>query len=46
MAEASRRAAAKPGRGGLSNALFVVSAVEVLPGELNGAADLITAHFP
>jgi 16S rRNA (adenine(1408)-N(1))-methyltransferase len=31
MAAASRRAAARPARGGLPNALFVVAAVESLP---------------
>ena len=31
MATASRRASAKPARGGLPNALFVVAAVEALP---------------
>jgi 16S rRNA (adenine(1408)-N(1))-methyltransferase len=46
MAAASRRAAAKPARGGLPNALFVVAAVEQLPGELDGVADLVTVHFP
>jgi 16S rRNA (adenine(1408)-N(1))-methyltransferase len=46
MAVASRRAAAKPSRGGLPNALFVVAAVEALPQELDGMADLVTVHFP
>jgi 16S rRNA (adenine(1408)-N(1))-methyltransferase len=46
MAEASRRAAAKPRRGGLPNALFVVAAAEALPPELAGVAELVTAHFP
>jgi 16S rRNA (adenine(1408)-N(1))-methyltransferase len=46
MAEASRRAGAKPHRGGLANALFVVAAVEALPAELHGVADLVTVHFP
>jgi 16S rRNA (adenine(1408)-N(1))-methyltransferase len=43
---ASRRAAATPRRGGLPNALFVVAAVEALPRELDGLADLVTVHFP
>ena len=43
---ASRRAAAKPSRGGLPNALFVVAAAEALPAELEGVADLVTVHFP
>ena len=46
MAEASRRAAATPRRGGLPNALFVVAAVEALPPELDGLADAVTVHFP
>jgi 16S rRNA (adenine(1408)-N(1))-methyltransferase len=46
MAEASRRAGRRTGRGGLPNALFVVAAAEALPPELDGLADLVTAHFP
>jgi len=46
MTAASRRAAARPSRGGLSNALFVVAAAEALPAELEGVADLVTVHFP
>jgi 16S rRNA (adenine(1408)-N(1))-methyltransferase len=46
MATASRRAAARPSRGGLPNALFVVAAAEALPTELDGVADLVTVHFP
>jgi 16S rRNA (adenine(1408)-N(1))-methyltransferase len=46
MATASRRAAARPARGGLPNALFVVAAAEALPAELDGVADLVTVHFP
>lgn len=46
MAEASRRAARRPGRGGLPNALFVVAAAEALPPELDGLADQVTVHFP
>jgi 16S rRNA (adenine(1408)-N(1))-methyltransferase len=46
MTAASRRAAAKPSRGGLPNALFVVAAAEALPAELEGVADLVTVHFP
>jgi 16S rRNA (adenine(1408)-N(1))-methyltransferase len=46
MAEASRRAARRPDRGGRPNALFVVAAAEALPPELNGLADLVTVHFP
>jgi 16S rRNA (adenine(1408)-N(1))-methyltransferase len=46
MANASRRAAARPSRGGLPNALFVVAAAEALPPELDRVADLVTVHFP
>jgi 16S rRNA (adenine(1408)-N(1))-methyltransferase len=46
MAQASRRAAAAPRRGGLPNALFVVAAAEALPPELDGLADAVTVHFP
>ena len=46
MAEASRRAARRPERGGLPNALFVVAAAEALPAELDGLANLVTVHFP
>ena len=46
MATASRRAAARPARGGLPNALFVVAAAEALPADLDGVADLVTVHFP
>jgi 16S rRNA (adenine(1408)-N(1))-methyltransferase len=46
MTAASRRAAARPSRGGLPNALFVVAAVEALPAELDGLADLVTVALP
>jgi 16S rRNA (adenine(1408)-N(1))-methyltransferase len=46
MAQASRRAAATPRRGGLPNALFVVAAAEALPPELDALADAVTVHFP
>ena len=46
MAEASRKAARRPGRGGLPNALFVVAAAEALPPELDGLAELVCVHFP
>jgi 16S rRNA (adenine(1408)-N(1))-methyltransferase len=46
MAEASRRAARKPGRGGLPNTLFVAAAAEALPSELSGVAGLVTVQFP
>jgi 16S rRNA (adenine(1408)-N(1))-methyltransferase len=46
MAESSRRAARPSAKGGRSNALFVVSAVESLPSVLDGSADLVTIFFP
>jgi 16S rRNA (adenine(1408)-N(1))-methyltransferase len=46
MTEASRRAARRPERGGLPNALFVVAAAEALPAELDGLADRVMVHFP
>lgn len=46
MAEASRRAAAAPKRGGLPNAAFVVASAEAAPLELRGRADLVTVRFP
>lgn len=46
MVKASWRAARAAKRGGLANALFVVSAAEALPDELDGAADAMTVHFP
>jgi 16S rRNA (adenine(1408)-N(1))-methyltransferase len=36
----------KPAKGGLPNVLFVQSAVENLPAELDGVADEIHIHFP
>jgi len=46
MAEASRRAARSARKGGLANAIFVVAAAESLPAELDGAATVVTLHFP
>jgi 16S rRNA (adenine(1408)-N(1))-methyltransferase len=46
MQVASRRAAGPARRGGLPNARFVVSSLDALPAELDGVADLVTAHFP
>ena len=36
----------KPAKGGLGNVLFVQSAIEDLPEELNGVADEVHVHFP
>jgi 16S rRNA (adenine(1408)-N(1))-methyltransferase len=46
MADASRRAAAKPSRGGVENAMFVYAAAEALPGMLEGAADELSINYP
>jgi len=46
MAEASRRAAARPQRGGRSNAIFVIAAAGSMPCELAGRADLVTVTLP
>lgn len=46
IAEASRRAAAKPARGGVANAMFLCAAAEALPGMLAGLADEISVNYP
>jgi 16S rRNA (adenine(1408)-N(1))-methyltransferase len=46
MAEYAYRAARKPARGGIENALYVVAALEQLPPELAGAADVVHVNFP
>lgn len=46
MAEVSRRAAAKPARGGVANALFVQASLEGLPADLAVLADAITVNYP
>jgi 16S rRNA (adenine(1408)-N(1))-methyltransferase len=46
MAEASRRAARSPAKGGLPNARFVVAAAEVPPRDLVRRVDRLTIHFP
>jgi 16S rRNA (adenine(1408)-N(1))-methyltransferase len=46
MADASRRADAKPSRGGVENAMFLSAAAETLPGLLAGMADAITVNYP
>jgi 16S rRNA (adenine(1408)-N(1))-methyltransferase len=46
MAEASRRAARSPTKGGLPNALFLVAAVETLPEPLGHRFDEVTVLFP
>jgi 16S rRNA (adenine(1408)-N(1))-methyltransferase len=46
MAEASRRAAGKPARGGLANAVFLAAAAEEMPSLLVGRADELTIVLP
>lgn len=46
MQEMSSRAQRKPMRGGASNALFVVAAIEDLPAGLVGVADVVTINYP
>jgi hypothetical protein len=46
MAEGSARAARRPAKGGLSNALFAVGAAERPPEELMGRVDELTIRFP
>jgi 16S rRNA (adenine(1408)-N(1))-methyltransferase len=46
MREISAKAARKPARGGLPNALFLMDAAETLPGGLAGFADLLTINYP
>jgi len=46
LADYAFRASRKPARGGVDNAVFVVAAVEALPPELTGIADLVRVNFP
>jgi 16S rRNA (adenine(1408)-N(1))-methyltransferase len=46
MADASRRAAASPRRGGLPNALFLAAPAAELPGPLAGRVDYLTIALP
>lgn len=46
MAEASRRAAGPPRKGGLPNAAFVLAAAEAMPEVFCGAAQRVTVQFP
>jgi 16S rRNA (adenine(1408)-N(1))-methyltransferase len=46
MRESSARAARKPERGGLANALFIVASIEHVPGELRGVADEVHVTLP
>jgi 16S rRNA (adenine(1408)-N(1))-methyltransferase len=46
MADVARRAAAKPARGGVANALFLVASAEALPPALSSQASLVTVNYP
>jgi 16S rRNA (adenine(1408)-N(1))-methyltransferase len=46
MQETSRRAAAKPAKGGASNAVYIVSGVEALPSDLRSIATRLTIQYP
>jgi 16S rRNA (adenine(1408)-N(1))-methyltransferase len=46
MADASRRAAARPDRGGLANTLFLQASLESLSPSLEAVADEITINYP
>jgi 16S rRNA (adenine(1408)-N(1))-methyltransferase len=46
MASSARRAAAKPSRGGVPNARFLVSDAVQPPEELRGRASLVTMNYP
>lgn len=46
MGGASRRAAAKPSRGGLDNAMFMRASLETLPPLFDGVANAITVNYP
>ena len=46
LRKTSDKAARKPARGGLDNALFLIAAAEDLPGPLAGVADEIIVNYP
>jgi 16S rRNA (adenine(1408)-N(1))-methyltransferase len=46
LGEYAYRASRKPARGGVDNAAFVVAAVEALPAEVLGLADVVRINFP
>jgi 16S rRNA (adenine(1408)-N(1))-methyltransferase len=46
MAGVARRASAKPSRGGVPNALFLVASAEALPPALSSKASMVTVNFP
>ena len=46
MADVARRSSAKPSRGGVPNALFVVASAETLPAVLSSKASLVSVNYP
>jgi 16S rRNA (adenine(1408)-N(1))-methyltransferase len=46
MADVARRASAKPSRGGVPNALFLVASAEALPAALSSRASLVSVNYP
>ncbi len=46
MADVARRSSAKPSRGGVPNALFLVASAEALPPALASSASLVTVNYP
>ncbi|HMJ95651.1 MAG TPA: methyltransferase domain-containing protein [Thermoleophilaceae bacterium] len=46
MADVARRASAKPARGGVPNALFLVASAEALPEALRGRVSRLTVNYP
>jgi 16S rRNA (adenine(1408)-N(1))-methyltransferase len=46
MADVARRSSAKPSRGGVPNALFLVAGAEALPAALSERASLVTVNYP
>lgn len=46
MREMSHKAGRKPARGGLTNTLYVLSAIEDAPVELKGVADQVHVNYP
>ena len=46
MADVARRSSAKPSRGGVPNALFLVASAEALPSALSSRASLVSVNYP
>jgi 16S rRNA (adenine(1408)-N(1))-methyltransferase len=46
MADVARRSSAKPSRGGVPNALFLVASAEALPAVLSSKASFVSVNYP